>query len=485
VNGGEGSVLETQCEDSQAVIVKPDSDPRRWLALGVLLTGAFLPILDFTIVNLALPSIRESLRATSSEVQFVISAYSSTYAVMLITGGRLGDLYGRKRMFVMGVAGFTAASILCGFAGSPIVLILGRILQALMATLMAPQVLASIRVLFPGREQARALGLYGATFGMANICGQVLGGFLVSVRPFGYAWQSIFFVNVPIGLAAFAGGVLYLEENRPNRAKKLDLRGVVLLSLTLACLVYPLIEGRQAGWPMWMFGMLVVCVVAFGAFLRYENGLSANGLDPLVELSLFRHRRFALGVIMGLVFYMLSAFYLTFSIYLQGGLHKSPLQAGLSMLPFALSFFLGSAASSRIARTLKNFSLPAGFTLQVIGFGIVAASIRYQVRGWVEGLACAGIGYGIVMPGVIKAVIGGIDERYAGLASGIVMTTLQIGAALGVAIVGGVFYTTLSANTDIRGYANAFSDAMVWNVVLLAVGCALSLLLPLETNVET
>jgi EmrB/QacA subfamily drug resistance transporter len=473
--------LERQCDDSQVAVLKPDSDSRRWLALGVLLTGAFLPILDFSIVNLALPSIRESLGATSSEVQFVISAYSCTYAVMLITGGRLGDLYGRKRMFVMGVAGFTASSVLCGFAGSPIVLIFGRILQALMATAMGPQVLSSIRVLFKRREQALAIGLYGATFGFANVCGQILGGFLVSVRPFGFTWQSIFFVNVPIGIAAFAGGILYLKENRLVNAKKLDLLGVILLSVALVCLVYPLIQGREAGWPAWTFEMLCFCPVALGVFLRYEARLSARGQDPLVELSLFRNRRFVLGLIIGLVFYMLSAFYLTFSVYMQGGLHKSPRHSGLAMLPFALSFFVGSTVSSRVSQYLKAFSLPVGFALQILGFGAVATSIRYQVHGWEEGLAFAGVGYGIVMPGVLKTVIAWIDERYAGVATGIVMTTLQIGATLGVALVGGVFYSTLSTKTDIQSYAHAFSDALFWNVALLALGCALSLLLPLET----
>jgi EmrB/QacA subfamily drug resistance transporter len=286
--------------------------PTRWLALAVLLTGAFLPILDFTIVNLALPSIRQSLGATSAQVQFVISAYAATYAVMLITGGRLGDLLGRKRMFLIGVAGFSVTSLLCGFAASPTVLILGRILQALMATVMAPQVLASIRILFPGPEQTRALALYGATFGLANICGQLcgqlLGGFLVFAHPFGFAWQSIFFINIPIGIVAFVGAVFFVKESRSLHAGKLDFIGVILLSVTLGCLVYPMIEGRELGWPKWMMGMVCLCVIALLGFIRYETRLSANGLDPLVEFALFRNRRFSLGILMGLVFYMLSAF---------------------------------------------------------------------------------------------------------------------------------------------------------------------------------
>ncbi|HTF68793.1 MAG TPA: MFS transporter [Edaphobacter sp.] len=230
--------------------------PTKWLALTVLLTGAFLPILDFTIVNLALPSIRQGLGANSAQVQFVISAYAATYAVMLITGGRLGDLFGRKRMFLIGVAGFSVASLLCGFAASPTALILGRILQPLTATVMAPQVLASIRILFSDPEQTRALALYGATFGLANICGQLLGGFLVSAHPFGYSWQSIFFINIPIGIVAFVGAVFVVKESRSLHARKLDFIGVMLISVTLGCLVYPSIERREAGWPKWMIGML-------------------------------------------------------------------------------------------------------------------------------------------------------------------------------------------------------------------------------------
>ena len=454
----------------------------QWLALAVLLTGAFLPILDFTIVNLALPSIRQSLSASSAQVQFVISAYAATYAVMLITGGRLGDLFGRKRMFLIGVAGFSVASILCGFAASPTALILGRILQALMATAMAPQVLASIRILFPGPEQTRALALYGATFGLANVCGQLLGGFLVFAHPFGYSWQSIFFINIPIGLAAFVGAVFFVKESRSLHARKLDFIGAILLSVTLGCLVYPLIEGRELGWPKWMMGMVCLCIISLLGFIQYERRLSSKGLDPLVEFALFRNRRFSLGILMGLVFYMLSAFYLTFSLYLQAGLHETPLQAGIAMLPFAVSFFFSSVASALDTRRLKSYVLPAVFALQAIGFGIVALCARRQLRGIEEGLTCAGIGFGFVMPRIIKAVIGDIDERHAGLASGIVMTALQIGSALGIAIVGGFFYLSLGTQTGPHAYARAFSNSMAMNVALLVLGFGLSLCLPGERS---
>ncbi len=457
------------------------SDRRRWLALPVLLTGAFLPILDFNVVNLALPAIRQNLGATSSEVQFVISAYAATYAVFLITGGRLGDLFGRRRLFLFGVAGFTIASVLCGISPSPAFLVAARILQGLTATAMAPQVLASIRVLFPPAEQGRALGFYGATFGLANICGQVLGGVLVSSHPFGLAWQAIFLINVPIGLTAFIGGLLFLRDSRAQHAQRLDVGGVVLLSLTLALLVYPLVEGRESGWPAWITVMLAASPFALTVFARYEARLSARGGDPLVALPLLRNTAFVIGLVVALAFYMLSSFYLTFAVYLQSGLHQTPLAAGLATLPFATGFFVASLVSAYVMQFLGVRALTLGFALQVLGFGAVMLSVaKVYPQGLEVSLICAGLGFGTVMPSVIKAVIGSLDPHHAGLASGIMISTFQIGAALGVAIIGGVFYSALGTQQDPAAYAHAFVVALGCNVALLALGALLSLWLPGE-----
>lgn len=441
--------------------------------------GAFLPILDFNVVNLALPEIRTSLGATSSDTQFVISAYAGTYAVFLITGGRLGDRLGRKRMFMLGVAGFTLASVLCGMAWSPAVLIAGRILQGLTATVMAPQVLASIRVLFPPAEQGTALGLYGAVFGLANIVGQILGGALVTMHPFGLAWQAIFLINVPIGMAAFFGGLWFLGDSHADHAQRLDLGGIAYLSLTLALLVYPLIEGREAGWPAWIVLMLAASPLALLAFIRYERRLTQRGGSPLVDLALFRERGLAIGVAMALLYYMLSSFYLTFSVYLQGGLHLTPLAAGLRTLPFAVGYFAASFAAARVMQWLGPRALTLGFAIQVLGFTTVAGAIWGEQLQYVGiGLAVAGIGYGIVMPSVIKAVIGTIDPRHAGLASGIVISAFQVGAALGVAIIGGIFYGILSTDHGASAHAHAFTVALSCNVVLLVIGGILSTRLP-------
>jgi EmrB/QacA subfamily drug resistance transporter len=459
-------------------------DPRRWIVLPILLTGAFLPILDFNVVNLALPAIREGIGASSGEIQFVISAYATAYAVFLITGGRLGDWLGRKPMFLLGVAGFTLSSLLCGIAWSPGTLICGRILQGLTATVMAPQVLASIRVLFPPSEQEAALGLYGATFGLANIVGQVLGGVLVSAHPLGFTWQAIFLINVPIGVFAFIGGILFLGDTKSQTAQKLDVGGVILLSTTLGLLVYPLVEGREAGWSFEIWAMFPGSAVAAATFIVFERRLMARGGSPLVHMSLFRHSRFSIGIAMALVFYMLSAFYLTYSLYLQGGLHLTPLDAGLHTLPFGVGYFGASFAAAGLMRRLGPLALTLGFTIQVLGFGSMALKVMSGSMELMEiSLVVAGIGFGIVMPSVIKAIIGGVDQRHAGLASGLVISTFQIGSALGVALIAGVFFDTLGAADDLHAYAHAFAVALGCNVALLAIGGVCSLFLLKEDKI--
>ncbi|WP_414447099.1 MFS transporter [Burkholderia sp. 22PA0099] len=468
--------------DKAHPLASPDTDtadPRRWLALLVLLTGAFLPILDFNVVNLALPAIRLDLGATSGEIEFIISAYAATYAVFLITGGRLGDLFGRKRMFVTGVAGFTLASAMCGLAPSASALIAARVLQGLTATVMAPQVLACIRVLFGPKEQGRALALYGATFGLANICGQILGGVLMSFHPLGFGWQAIFLINVPIGLVAFVGGGMFLRDSRADHAQRLDFGGVVLLCAALGLLVYPLVEGRETGWPRWIVAMLIAAPFAFALFVRFEQRLARRGGAPLVDFELFKAPGLSVGVAMAFALYMLSSFYLTFSVYLQAGLHLSPLQAGLATLPYAIAYFVASLASVHVMGKLGKFALTIGFALQVVGFGITLVAVANALPdGRDIGLAIAGLGFGTVMPSVIKAIIGGVAPKHAGLASGVVMSTFQIASALGVAVIGGVFYAALGAGDGTAAYDHAFAIALGCNVGLLAVGGVLSLFLP-------
>ncbi|HUB92051.1 MAG TPA: MFS transporter [Dyella sp.] len=451
-------------------------DPRRWLALPVLLAGAFLPPLDFFIVNVALPSIRAALHTSAAQLQFVISAYAATYAVFLITGGRLGDLYGRRRMFLLGIAGFTLASLLCGLAWSSEALLAGRILQGMMAAALAPQVLASIRVMFPDAEQPRALGLYSATFGVAATLGALLGGALVSSHLWGMGWQLIFLVNLPIGTAALMAGFVLLRESRAEHALRLDLGGVALLSIALALLVYPLVEGREQGWPAWTYAMLIGSLTTFAAFVRFEAHVARHGGSPLIDVRLFAEGDFSLGIVAALGIYLTSSFFLTYAVYLQSGLQHSALQAGWATVPFTIGFFCGSMLASRLIDALGHRALPLACACQAFGFGVLIATVRHALphAALVPALAVAGFGFGVAMPALIRAVISGVETRHAGLASGMVITALQISAALGVAIIGGVFYSVLHGQTGVRAYADAFATGLGCNVGALLLVALLS-----------
>lgn len=263
-------------------------DPRRWAMFAVLLVGAFLPPLDFFIVNVALPSIRAELGASSSAEQLVISSYAGLYAVTLITGGRLGDLFGRGRVFFLGLIGFAIASTLCGLASSPWTLIVGRALQGVTAAVMAPQALASIQAIFPEAEKPLALSLYGAVFGLAAVVGQALGGILISLNLLNLGWRTIFLVNLPLAILVVLFGIPLLKETRAQHARKLDLGGTVLSMLTLGALIVPLIEGREAGWPVWAWVSLLAVPALAGFFWRYERRLGSRGGAPLLDPAALR-----------------------------------------------------------------------------------------------------------------------------------------------------------------------------------------------------
>lgn len=264
----------------QTKIAPPE--PRRWLMFAILLVGAFLPPLDFFIVNVALPSIQQSLGTASSAEQLIISSYAALYAVTLITGGRLGDIYGRMRMFFLGLVGFAVASLICGVAESPWVLIAGRSLQGVTAAVMAPQALASAQAIFPESEKPLALSLYGAVFGLASVAGQALGGILISLDLMGLGWREIFLVNLPIALLVILIAIPVVRETRAQQTSKLDLGGTVLSMATLGALIVPLIEGREAGWPLWACLSLAAVPLLGWLFWRYEARLHQAQGSPVL-----------------------------------------------------------------------------------------------------------------------------------------------------------------------------------------------------------
>jgi EmrB/QacA subfamily drug resistance transporter len=427
------------------------ADPRRWIALAVVLTAGFMQLVDISIVNVAIPSIQRDLDATYAQIQWVLAGYQLAFAVMLITGGRLGDIFGRKRLFIIGMAGFTLASALCGLAQSPGMLIGSRVLQGLMGAIMFPQILSVIQVTFPPQERAGAFGMFGATIGLATITGPLVGGLLIEADLLGLDWRPIFLVNVPIGIVAVAAAARFLIESRAPRALRLDPIGVAIVTTGLLLLVYPLVQGRDLGWPLWTFLSMAAAVPVLAAFAVYERHKKRLDGSPLVDLDLFRQRSFAPGLAVAGIFFMgIPAFFLIFSLWLQIGLGFTALRAGLTGIPFAVGSALASAASVRLAPALGRRILSAGSLLLIAGMaGLIWTVDRYggAVHSWqlIPALLVCGLGLGSVVAPLVNVVLAGIRGQDAGSASGVLTTVQQVGGAVGVALIGVIFFGLLGS----------------------------------------
>jgi EmrB/QacA subfamily drug resistance transporter len=427
------------------------ADPRRWVALAVVLIAGFMQLVDISIVNVAIPSIQRDLDATYAQIQWVLAGYQLAFAAMLITGGRLGDIFGRKRLFMAGMAGFTLASALCGLAQSPGMLIGSRVLQGLMGAVMFPQILSVIQVTFPPRERGAAFGMFGATIGLATITGPLVGGVLIDADLLGLGWRPIFLVNVPIGIAALTVATRYLAESRAPRALRLDPGGVVIVTAGLLLVVYPLVQGRELDWPPWTFLSMAAAVPVLAGFAVYERRKQALDGSPLVDPALFGQRGFVAGLAVAGIFFMgIPAFFLTFSLWLQIGLGFSALHAGLTGAPFAVGSALASAASVRLAPSLGRRILSAGCLLLVAGMAALIWTVdRYggAVHSWqlLPALLVCGLGLGSVVAPLVDVVLAGIRGQDAGAASGVLSTVQQVGGAVGVAVLGVVFFGLLGS----------------------------------------
>lgn len=459
-------------------------EPRRWAMFAVLLVGAFLPPLDFFIVNVALPSIQGDLGTSSSAEQMVISAYAALYAVTLTTGGRLGDLFGRSRVFFLGLTGFTAASLLCGVAWSPWILIAGRALQGITAAVMAPQALASIQAIFPEAEKPRALSLYGAVFGLASVIGQALGGVLIALDLFGMGWRAVFLVNLPVALLVVLFGIPLLKRTGTRGAGKLDPGGMALSMLTLALLIVPLIEGRAAGWPWWSWLSLAAAPVLARFFWCYERRLAQAGGAPLLDPAALRAPGLGRALLIALSFYSIGSFFLLFSVYLQNALHVSALGAGLVFLPFGAGFLLGPLSTPGFRRHLGAWVNPIGMALETAGFLGLAWLISATPGGMAPAstplavlLFCIGFGQGLGLPTLMKMITGRVAPAYSGMIAGIASSTLQVSTALSVALIGGIFYGVLGGRDDPAAIAHAFVVAALCIALCLSAGVVLGMTL--------
>ena len=459
-------------------------DPGRWASLAVVLTGAFLAALDFFIVNVSIPAIRTSLKATFAEVQLIIASYGLTYAVLLISGGRLGDIYGRRKMFVWGVMSFTAASLLCGIAPSPMLLIAARALQGVSGALLFPQVLSIIQVTFPQRERATAFGFFGTVIGLSSFAGNALGGVLVSADLFHLGWRPIFLINLPIGLLTVLFAEKFVKESSSPKARRLDLGGVAILTVSLTLLLYPLIQGREAGWPAWAFISLGAFVPALLIFLQFEKRVTANGGSPLVELSLFHNRVFVTGLCSGVCFFSgAAAFFLISTIFLQNGLGYSPRHAGLTFLWFAIAFLGSSLASVRVQPRLGSRIINLGVAFMIsglVGLLWISASRGASLTSFnlAPVLLIYGTGQGFVMPTLINTILINIKGHDAGSASGVLSTVQQASFATGVAVIGTVFISALGRLATVEAFIRALRIAFSVNIGLLCIVFILILQVP-------
>jgi EmrB/QacA subfamily drug resistance transporter len=450
----------------------------------VILSAAFLVGLDFFVVNVSIPSIRATLHASFAEVQLVIASYGLTYAALLITGGRLGDIYGRKRVFMWGVAAFTITSLFCGFAPSPGFLILARAFQGIAGGLLFPQVLSIMQVTFPPHERAKAFGLFGTVIGTASFSGNVLGGLLVSANMFGLSWRPIFLINLPIGILTVLAAARFVSESRSPKARRLDLGGVAIMTAALCLLLYPLIEGREAGWPPWTFASIAGSVLVLALFVPYEKSVTARGGSPLVELDLFHDRAFVIGLFSGVCFFSgAAAFFLISTIFLQNGLGYSAKDAGLTFASFAIAFLGSSLSSVRIQPKLGSRIVNAGAALMIMG--LIALLWLTQFRGAaLTGLELApvlliyGTGQGFVMPTLISTILINIKGHDAGSAAGVLSTVQQVSFAMGVAVIGTVFFAALGGDHGVTSFLHALRTAFSVNIALLAVTFILMLQIP-------
>ncbi|MFF0750535.1 MFS transporter [Streptomyces sp. NPDC004267] len=456
-----------------------------WTTIAVILSALFMAVLDSFIVVVADPAIEVDLHASAGDVQWILAGYQLSYAVFIITATRLADLYGRKRIFLLGVALFTLASAACALAPTAGGLIAARVAQGLGAAMMVPQVFAYVTVLVPAARRHSVYGALGIAMGMATIGGQLVGGLLIGADLFDSGWRLVFWVNVPIGTALFALALRHVPTTPSAAARGLDLPGVLVLSSALFLLVLPLIQGREAGWPRWVWACFAGSAVAFGVFVAVERRLERRGGDPLVPLTLFRQRSFSLGIVLVLALYaLIYSYYLALSVTMQQGLGMSALGAGLVHAPAAGAFFVFSLVASRTIPRYGRRVLEIGAVLLASGYlatGLLLVSgPRITPLLVIPTLVLQSVGGGLVITPALNTVLSHVRPESAGVASGVLSTAQQCGGALGVAAIGAVFFGSLrhGAADGVAAAGHAFAVASFGVFVIAVLAGVVVFLLP-------
>lgn len=426
------------------------SASQKRIAMITICMAFVMDLLDNTIVNIAIPSIQANLGVSYAAVQWLIAGYALSFAVLLITGGRMGDVFGYKKLFLGGVAGFTLASLFCGLAWNPEALIVGRLLQGAMAAMMVPQVMSVMQIMFTPKERGPLMGLFGAMAGVAATLGPVIGGVLIHFNIAGLDWRPIFLINIPVGIAALIMGIKYLPEGKSPHPLKLDVIGTVLVIGAMALLVFPLIEGRDLDWPMWVFWMMAAAIPVLMAFVWWQSVKDKKDHSPLVVPALLKTRTFVIGLIINIIFEgAMIGFFLPFTLILQVGLGYEVIKAALTGIPMSIGIALAMAVlGQKVIAKLGRYTMTLGTVIMASGLGLVLYFVNQyglDTTPWefIPGLMIAGAGMALIMSPMFAVVLTDVDPKHAGSASGVMSAVQQLGGAIGTALIGVFFFGQL------------------------------------------
>ena len=457
----------------------------RWAVLAIVLVAEVMDLVDGTIVNVAAPSIRADLGGGSATMQWLVAAYTLSFAVLLITGARLGDLLGRRRLFVAGIVGFTTASALCAAAPSAGFLVAMRAVQGAFGALLIPQGFGMIKEVFPEEELTKAFAAFGPVMGLSAVAAPVIGGALVDASLFGSGWRSIFLVNLPLGVAGLIGALRVMPRTAGTKGTRLDPGGAVIATAAALALIYPLVEGRELGWPVWTFALLAAGVAGFGLFAAYER---RHRERALIAPSLLRNRAFTSGIVVAVCFFSaMIGLNLVISLFCQIGEHFSPLRTGLTLAPFALGIALTAPVSYPIAQRLGRVSIQGGFALMAAGLALLALMVHAAGSGvttWtlVPGELVGGMGMGLSLPPLFDFILVGVADHEVGSASGVLNAIQQLGASLGIAVLATVFFAYLDNPTP---PFRAMASTTLVTLVPLALAFLAAFRLPQRARAES
>ena len=423
---------------------------QRTIALVIVAMAFVMDLLDNTIVNIAIPSIRADLGASYSTIQWLIAGYALSFATLLITGGRMGDVFGYKKLFLIGVGGFTFASLLSGAAWSSEILIVARLLQGAMAALMVPQVMSLMQVMYKPRERGPIMGIFGALAGVAASLGPVVGGILIHFNIAGLEWRPIFLINIPVGIVVIYFAIKYLPEGKSPHPLKLDVIGTFLIMIAMFLLVFPLIQGRELDWPAWIFAVMASSIPVLILFGWWQVVKEKRDNSPLIVPALLRVKTFIAGLLVNISFEgAMIGFFLPFTLLLQIGLGYDIIEAALTGIPTAIGISLTMAiVAQKLIPILGRYTIVLGTVVMAAGLGLIFYMLHtsgLSTTPWqfIPGLLVTGAGMALIMAPMFSVVLNDVDPKHAGSASGVLNAVQQLGGAIGTALIGVVFFGQL------------------------------------------